>query len=187
MSGGQAGFTLLELMVVCVIIGIMTAMILPEMRGTYEEAILRSSGRELINVFQLARSRAIVTRQPHRVRFDRKVQRCRLERAAQPGEVGSGYVPAEAELRGAGALDRRISIEIRRSKAMDVTGEADGLAPNAAGDGSWNAAPPDAIGFYPDGTADAGDIVLRDRLGSRLVLRINAVTARVQVIDGGRE
>jgi prepilin-type N-terminal cleavage/methylation domain-containing protein len=45
MSRGRAGFTLLELMVVCVVIGVMTAMILPEMRGTLEEARLRSSGR----------------------------------------------------------------------------------------------------------------------------------------------
>jgi type II secretion system protein H len=187
MGGGKAGFTLLELMVVCVIIGIMTAMILPEMRGTYEEAILRSSGRELINVFQLARSRAIVTRQPHRVRFDRIEQRCRLERLAEPGEAGNGYVPAEAELRGSGAVDRRIAIEIRRSKAADVTEENDWMAAKAGGEYRWNAAPPDAIGFYPDGTADAGDIVLRDRLGSRLVLRINAVTARVQLIDRGNE
>src|SRR5258708_4825192 len=36
-------FTLVELMVVMVLIAIMAAMIVPEMKGTYEDALLRSS------------------------------------------------------------------------------------------------------------------------------------------------
>ena len=54
-----AGFTLMELMVVLVLIGIMTAMILPEMKGTYEEALLSSTGRQLANVLGIAYSRAV--------------------------------------------------------------------------------------------------------------------------------
>jgi len=94
MGTGRAAFTLLELMVVCVVIGIMTAMILPEMRGTLEEARLRSGARGLISVFQLARSRAIIQREPHRVRFDEEGGRCYLERKARPEEGVGGYVPA---------------------------------------------------------------------------------------------
>ena len=43
------------------------------------------------------------------------------------------------------------------------------------------------ISFYPDGTADAGDILLRDREGFRLLLQINPVTARVHVVEMERE
>ena len=39
-------FTLIELMVVIVIIGIMTAMMIPEMKGTFQDALLRSTSRE---------------------------------------------------------------------------------------------------------------------------------------------
>jgi prepilin-type N-terminal cleavage/methylation domain-containing protein len=46
-SATQRAFTLIELMVVIVLIGIMTAMIIPEMKGTFEEALLRSTAREL--------------------------------------------------------------------------------------------------------------------------------------------
>jgi len=45
----------------------------------------------------------------------------------------------------------------------------------------------DAITFYPDGTADASEILLRDRDGFRVALRINPVTARVRIIELARE
>src|SRR6185503_4211867 len=50
----RPGFSLIELMVVIVLIGIMAAMIVPEMKGTYEEALLRATSRRLVDVFHLA-------------------------------------------------------------------------------------------------------------------------------------
>jgi hypothetical protein len=44
-----------------------------------------------------------------------------------------------------------------------------------------------AIAFYPDGTADSGDIILRDQEGFRLGLRINPITARVHLVEMERE
>src|SRR5664279_4654959 len=64
-----AAFTLVELMVVMVLIGIMTAMILPEMKGTYEDALLRSTSRELVSVCSLASSHAVSVNQAHRLRL----------------------------------------------------------------------------------------------------------------------
>ena len=43
------------------------------------------------------------------------------------------------------------------------------------------------IAFYPDGTADSGAVLLRDRDGFRLLLQINPVTARIQVVEMERE
>src|SRR5436190_209940 len=65
----RRGFTLIELMVVVVLIGIVTAVIIPEMKGTYEDALLRSTSRELVNTFKLAYSRAVTLNQIHRVRL----------------------------------------------------------------------------------------------------------------------
>jgi hypothetical protein len=45
----------------------------------------------------------------------------------------------------------------------------------------------DKISFYPDGTADATDVLLRDRTGFGLMLRINPVTSRVQVMELERQ
>ena len=69
-SPNLAAFTLIELMVVMVLIGIMTAMILPEMKGTYEDALLRSTSRELVSVCSLASSHAVSVNQAYRLRLD---------------------------------------------------------------------------------------------------------------------
>src|SRR4051794_18768993 len=90
------GFTLIELMVVIVLIGIMTALILPEMRGTFEDALLRSSARQIADACSLANSRAITLNQEHRVRVDGGSGRFQIERKAGAGAMGAakgGYVP----------------------------------------------------------------------------------------------
>ena len=180
----RPGFTLIELMVVVVLIGIMTAMIVPQMKGTYENALLRATSRKIVNVFSLASSRAIALNQVHRVRLDRKNTHYLVERPVRDGEGTSGFVPAREVLGGDGELDRRISIEAR----------APGEAPSSAAPGAlvFGNDPrkqdrDEVIAFYPDGTADAVEIVLRDRDGFGVSLRINPVTARVRVIELERE
>src|SRR5438132_14158183 len=109
-----AGFTLMELMVVLVLIGIMTAMILPEMKGTYEEALLSSTGRQLANVLGIAYSRAVTVHQPHRVRLDNVTHRYSIERRV-PGFRGqTSFAPVKDLPGGEGTLDARISIELRK-------------------------------------------------------------------------
>lgn len=170
----------MELMVVLVLIGIMTAMILPEMKGTYEEALLSSTGRELANVLGIAYSRAVTIHQPHRVRLDSITHRYFIERRV-PGSRGpSRFAPVRDLPGGEGTLDARISIELRKP-GEDFSDTSDALLASqeelAFRDGD------EAIVFYPDGTADAREIQLKDRDGFRLVLRVNPTTARVQIME----
>ena len=179
----EPGFSLIELMVVIVLIGIMAAMIVPEMKGTYEDALLRATSRRLVDVFHLAYSRAVSLNQVHRVRFDRMNSRYFIERVSPNG---GGFVPARDALDGDGGLDPRISIEIRRKddalplatdQEMSASSEDDRRVQERT----------DHFAFYSDGTADSGEIVLKDREGFRLSLRINPVTARVQIVELQRQ
>lgn len=182
---GPTGFTLIELMVVIAIIGIMSAMMIPEMAGSYQAALLRSSSRELINVFDLAYSRAVSLDQIRRVRLDENNGHYLVEK--QVTENGrENFVPADDVPGGKGELDPRITIQFHRP---DEVPAADGSVPIATATGSGEDVTTGgvAIAFYPDGTADAGEIVLRDRDGFRLLLRINPVTARVHVVELERE
>jgi len=175
-----AGFTLLELMVVVVLVGILSAMIIPEMRGTYSDALLRSTSRQLVGLFSLASSRAISLGQTHRVRLEPGSGRYVVERRLRERGRRSEFIQAKEMPDGEGALDSRIAIEVRKPEDAAAAPEAGAAAGAPAQERSA------AIEFYPDGTAQAAEVLLSDQEGFRLGLRISPVTARVKIIELGR-
>jgi type II secretion system protein H len=174
----RGGFTLIELVVVLVLIGIMAAMIIPQMQGSFEDSLLRTNGRKMIDVLQLAYSRAVSMGQAHRVHLDTAKNQFTVEK-----QISGGAEPRFAALEGLtgtrGPLDPRISFEIR-SGSTD-TDQHDAVPTESAGD--EGAARPEGVVFYADGTADAAEILLRDRAGFRLRLRINPITAGIQIVE----
>jgi type II secretion system protein H len=180
--GGKRGFTLIELMVVLVLISILTAMIIPEMRGTFQDALLRSTARKLVNVLTLANSSAITTSTLHVVQLDLKNGHYRIRRNALKTEDASS-IPETEVPGGKGEIDTRISVQLRK-----IEEEPDEDAgPANSKDEVEKADPSRGIAFYPDGTADGAEILLRDRDGFRMALRINSATARVQIVEMERE
>src|SRR5665213_399779 len=150
---GRIGFTLIELMVVITIIGIMTALMIPEMAGSFQDALLRSSSRELINTFDLAYSRAVSLNQVRRVRLDEKNGRYLVEK--QVTENGQeNFVPADDVPGGKGELDSRITMAFHPPDEVTSDDKSAMGAPNSEN----NPVSATAINFYPDGTADHGDI-----------------------------
>ena len=171
-----------------ILIGIMTAMIIPEMKGTYQDALLRSTSRELVNVCNLASSRAVSFNQPHRLRLDPLTGKYRVEKRVRLQKEGS-FVPLGDVPGSEGTLDTRIAIQFHPPGEMlsDTSREeSSGPAPGPDGN-SAPAEPGIVLGFYPDGTADAGELVLQDRDGFRLALRLNPTTARIRIAELERE
>jgi type II secretion system protein H len=161
---GRAGFSLIELLVVIVLMAVLTAMIVPEMRGTFEDARLRSTGRKLASAMNLAHSRAVTLQQAHRLALDAQSGRFAVERMARETE-GSGFIPVSDVPGGTGELDKRITLELSK----DTEGD------------------PNTVSFYPNGTAEAAQILLRDREGFVLALKVNGITARVTAQEAKRE
>lgn len=182
----KLGFSLIELMVVLVLMGIMMATIIPEMKGTYEDALLRTNGRKLMSVFDLAYTRAITVNQLHRVRLDRKTGHYFVEHPGRGAGNGGGFVPVDDVPGSDGDIDPRITLEIRKADEAP-SAAADPEARFVSGDDLLFGKRDDAIAFYPDGTAEAGAIVLRDRDGFGIALRINPITARVRAVELERE
>jgi type II secretion system protein H len=185
---GKRGFSLMELMVVMVLIGVMTAMIVPEMKGTFQDELLRSTARKLVRVMHFAYSQSISLQQQHLVRVDAKAGRCFVEprnRSRQPtventdSTNGVKTATGSADLLGSAAqFDSKITVEIRKSRQPS----ADEPAGEAPEESNFNSIP-DAITFYPDGTAERAEIVLRDNEGFGLALRINPSTARTELVE----
>jgi prepilin-type N-terminal cleavage/methylation domain-containing protein len=174
----RRAFTLVELMVVLALIGILSAMVLPEMRGTLEEALLRSSSRKLITACDVAFSRAIATGKTVRLEFDRSNGKYRLINESTGSNAGQPLdFPG-----GSGTVDPRITVDLRRistQAAAPVRRSAGEFDPteSAATPGT----PENGIEFRPDGTVDASEWILQDRAGFRLALRLNPITGRIRV------
>jgi type II secretion system protein H len=175
----KSGFTLVEMLVVVAIVSIMSVAIVAEMHGTFQDALLRSTSRELAGAFNVASSRAISINRPHRIRLDKVAHRYFLERSRRGGE---DFYPALDAPGGTGTLDPRITIHILEP-GVDAPDDAGGEPSENSGDQPDfpSSRPEEAVTFYPDGTADARLIVLADRDDFRLALRINPVTSRVQI------
>jgi hypothetical protein len=155
----------------------MAALIVPEMRGSFEDAVLRSASRQLVDVLGLTYSRTVSLNQIHRLRFDKSTGRYLIEKQVGDGQEDNDFEPASEIAGFDGQIDRRILIEIQKSEP-DQTEDSDTEA-----EPTNDQQPSDAVSFYTDGTADARDIRLRDRMGFQLLLQVNPNTGRVSVMD----
>jgi type II secretion system protein H len=154
-------------MVVLTIIAVVTGVMVLEMGGTYEDALLRTNARKLIDVCNSASNRAIAVGRPQVLRVDTKSGRFVVRPKAQ--ELGE-----HDETITEGELDTRIGLTIREpQRDEEELDETDRPVSN----------PSDAITFYPDGSADGREFLLRDRAGVELLLRMNPTTSRVRVIE----
>ncbi len=174
-----AGFTLIELMVVISLIAILSAVIIPEMRGSFKDAVLRGASRKFIDVFGLANGRAVALHQIHRVRLERLKGQFVLERQTTRGGRTARFVPVREISGGEGTLNPHVTFELHPTLSDPAAPAASEPAVRRSETSIGRTL--EAITFYPDGTADAAELVLRDDAGFRLSLRLNPVTARVRV------
>lgn len=167
----------MELMVVIALVAIVSAAIVPEMRGSFEDAVLRSSARQMIDVCNVANSRAVALGQIHRVRYDRSTRRLMIESHSQRDSRSAKFRPVRDVPAGSSKVDSRISLSIRTGLTPDSSTESAQSVPAEA----------DTITFFPDGTADSAEIEFTDRVGGQLGLKLNPVTARIRKLGRSRE
>ena len=163
-------FTLVELMVVMTVIAIIAGVMVLEMGGSYEDALLKSNARKLIDVCDAASNRAIAVHQAQILKIDVSSGKFVVKAKAQEAEESDAQVTE-------GELDKRIALMIRQPEREEQDEDVD------ATDGDGDAVKSDVITFYPDGSADAREFLLRDRAGVELLLRMNPTTSRVRIVE----
>ena len=177
----RRAFTLMEMMVVVLLIAVLTALIVPEMKGTFEDALLRSTSRKLLDAFALASSRAITLNQDCRVKLDLAEGRFVVERRVMVAGR-ERFVPLKDVDGSEGKLDKRIAIQFTSPEEL-TAGDDGQAAPASDAVTPANTDSENSVAFYSDGTADLAEIQLRDRSGYLLKLRLNPVTARAWIIE----
>jgi prepilin-type N-terminal cleavage/methylation domain-containing protein len=77
---GNDGFTLLELMVVCLLIGLLLSLSIPSLRNSFFSDPLKSAARNLIGLTNGVRQLAIRSQQPYFLHIDETEKRIWIER-----------------------------------------------------------------------------------------------------------
>lgn len=143
----KSGFTLIELMITTVIVGIIASMAVPKVQKAYEKMQFRSSHRELISNLKLARSMAVTEKTPYGVFFDPDAMTITLFKDMS----ATGYEFTES-------LDSVIRIDSLPSHISYLSSDLEGntifFAPNGSADfsGGGNifvmAYSPDLLGIF---------------------------------------
>ncbi len=156
----QAGFTLLELLVVLAIAGTLMSLVPPAAGRAGDGARLRGAVQALAGSLALARSAAVMSNADAVFVLDLANRRY--------GVSGPG---------GGGALNGRLDSDLRialTTDARDSVQDGD----RAGGRG--------AIRFHPDGGSPGGELRVANRAGA-MVIRVDWLTGRTRILpDTGR-
>ena len=182
-NGAARGFSLIEIMVVCVLIAIMAGAIIPRFGGHERRKRLESAATLMSGAFHYCYSQAVVTGQKHRWQWDDEAGRGRFLIESDPTEKPGEFNPDLAGGRQSEALPRGIEMEgiyFAVKKAEDEDGEEPELPPE--------------ITFYPDGHCDSTYVVLQisdpsqeeggESSGEAMTVALNGVTGRVKILRG---
>ncbi|MGE5576778.1 MAG: Tfp pilus assembly protein FimT/FimU [Syntrophothermus sp.] len=174
-TGSEAGFTLLEVIVVLAIVGLLFGLALPELGAATERMRLYAGVRQVVAMLNYARETAIVEDDAHTVEIDFERGRLALGTSHPAsatnisGAAGEGQTGAEGAGSGAGGGTGRTGVVLPEELKLSVSGSG----PDTEGTG-------EALKFFPDGTSNGIQLVITDRRGNRFLIEVSSVTGRIQ-------
>lgn len=103
MHPDRAGYTIVELMVVCTVIGILLAIAVPGFSTRNARNRTEGAARDLSVRMQMARQKAVSTRMPYRMTFDVSAKTYQFE-AYQPDSTWAADPPEVFNIEGVAAM-----------------------------------------------------------------------------------
>ena len=162
-GGELSGFSLFELLVVMLIIGLMSALVMPRMAATLPGVQLKSSARAVAASLRYARSKAVYESTPYIALFDNTQKLLAVESIEKPIDV--------AEL-------NRLKEILNRSDLQKVYEFPHGIEFSFLNHNDRDVFP---ILFFPRGDSTGAKIVLQNLHRKQYTITVDTITGRVEI------
>lgn len=156
--GAKSGFTLMELLVVLVIVGLVAAFIAPRITAPMGGLQLKTASKKIVSAMRYARSQAVSQRHGRVAIFDFEMRRMMVFKGSDlPPEYRPDDLPLQkAEMRY--DLPEQVRLEKAVSSVETVTG---GLF---------------QVAFFPNGSSTGGEVILAAGEKRRFCIRVDFIT-----------
>jgi len=168
------GFTLLELIVVLIIIGVGSALVIPRLMGGMGSLGVRTTAGKIAAVLRYAGSRAVSRKIEYTAVFDLDHNRLVLEFVDDRKAVENEDVAEEISA----ARPERVYDLPRKIFFKKVTIENNGMPEEALEAGIFR------MTFYPNGGSTGGVVCLADDRDKRYIIRVDRITGSVKIMRG---
>lgn len=171
------GFTLLELIVVLVIIGIASALVVPRLVGGMGSLDVKAASGKVAASLRYARSQAVSQKVQYAAVFDLEHNRLTIT----PSSEGIDGKEEDAAGSGEESVPKK-TYDLPERVFFERVPVGDEYVKDEETDAGIS-----RIVFYSSGSSDGGGIALANDRGRRYIVRVDIITGSVEMARGGSE
>lgn len=159
---GSSGFTLLEIIIVMLIVGMMAAIIAPSVRSGIESIRFRTSIKQLLATLRYCRSKAISTKEQKVVQIDMDEGSYTILGLVLPNDEDAQSSSSKILPEGVFFIEWETPYESETADIQTIT-------------------------FFPKGNATGGILHIEDRKGRLYKIVIDRITGRAKIVGEDEE